>query len=297
MKYRLLILGFCLGFRIFGQASIDDTEPYKIACGKAFHFANSQVRDSMLYFVERALEKGISLEYFLTGEFGDLPMPPYLKQDILDCIKKEHFKRNEIALNKLLAFELWNMWIEDQRFRTFKREGEKRDPKKLMLQQKEREKRLERVFAEHGWPTYSIVGREASDATFFILQHANPDLIKKYLPLFINAAKDGEASLPLAATMVDRYLTLEYGVQIYGTQVFVDFENAAYQKGTRQLVPILDEENLLANRKAAGLGDFMESCKRLKVSYIPIKDRPDYRSKKVKKKWLKKGYLFRSIFN
>ncbi len=66
--------------------------------------------------------------------------------------------------------------------------------KKLMQQ-------LEAIITKHGWPTISLVGKDASFYAFLVLQHADPSYQKKYLPLLKEAAAKNDANKSNIATL------------------------------------------------------------------------------------------------
>ena len=70
---------------------------------------------------------------------------------------------------------------------------------------------------EHGWIPKSKVGT-ANQALFFVIQHASPDVIDKYIGLFGEAAKNNEIPKNLFAKMYDRQLLFAGKPQKYGTQ-------------------------------------------------------------------------------
>lgn len=69
----------------------------------------------------------------------------------------------------------------------------------------------------HGWIPRSLVGT-ANQALFFVVQHATPDIIDRYIPLFESAALSGEIPKDLFAKMYDRNLMYSGKPQKYGTQ-------------------------------------------------------------------------------
>ena len=68
-----------------------------------------------------------------------------------------------------------------------------------------------------GWIPKSLVGT-ANQGLFFVIQHASPDIIDRYLPLFETAAKENEIPRDLFAKMYDRQLLYAGKPQKYGTQ-------------------------------------------------------------------------------
>lgn len=79
---------------------------------------------------------------------------------------------------------------------------------------------LEAHVEQRGWPRSSVVGDEASQAAFLIVQHADhrPEWQAVMLPLMMQAARCGEASRRLAAYLYDRVQNNAGRPQLYGTQ-------------------------------------------------------------------------------
>jgi hypothetical protein len=55
-------------------------------------------------------------------------------------------------------------------------------------------KRLREIIAEHGWPGHSLVGEEATDAAWTIVQHdiGEPEFMRSMLELLRKTADRGE---------------------------------------------------------------------------------------------------------
>ncbi len=70
---------------------------------------------------------------------------------------------------------------------------------------------------KHGWIPESKVGT-ANQALFFVIQHATPEIIDKYITLFESAARNNEIPKALFAKMYDRQLLYAGKPQKYGTQ-------------------------------------------------------------------------------
>jgi hypothetical protein len=80
--------------------------------------------------------------------------------------------------------------------------------------------RLEVLLAEHGWLGKTLVGEDAAEAVWLIVQHAisRPDLQREFLPLLKINIERGENPAWQAAYLEDRILSFEGKPQIYGTQ-------------------------------------------------------------------------------
>lgn len=64
---------------------------------------------------------------------------------------------------------------------------------------------LEEIIEAHGWPGFSLVGKEGADAAWHILQHAigSPALQRRCLPLLIAAAKENASARSFAGTKTE----------------------------------------------------------------------------------------------
>jgi len=126
--------------------------------------------------------------------------------------------------------------------------------------------RLEEIIARYGWPTKSMVGKEASDSAFLIVQHADLSYQKKYFPLLKEAALRNEARPDHVAMMEDRMLMGEGKKQIYGTGLKTDDVTKELK-----LWPIENEEEVDARRRAVGLPPMAEYLKMMGLIYTPPK--------------------------
>jgi hypothetical protein len=129
------------------------------------------------------------------------------------------------------------------------------------------QQRLDEIVKEYGWPKRSVFGEEASGVAFLIVQHAELDYQKKYLPLIKEAAGQKEARQSDLAMLEDRILTREGKKQIYGTQLRL---NQTTQR--MELYPIEDEGNVDTRRSAVGLEPLAQYLKRaFDIDYAPQK--------------------------
>jgi hypothetical protein len=127
--------------------------------------------------------------------------------------------------------------------------------------------RLDEIVKQHGWPKKSVFGEEASGVAFLIVQHAELDYQKKYLPLIKDAVAQKEARLSDLAMLEDRILTREGKKQVYGTQLRL---NQTTQR--MELYPIDDEASVDSRRAAVGLEPLAEYLKRaFAIDYAPPK--------------------------
>lgn len=106
---------------------------------------------------------------------------------------------------------------------------------------------LRKIIERHGWPDVKIVGVDASNSAFLILQHGPLEDQKQLLPLFREAALAGKARRADLAMLEDRILVREGKRQRYGTQI------TAGPDGKPRVDPIEDPQNLNGRRTAVGL--------------------------------------------
>jgi len=97
---------------------------------------------------------------------------------------------------------------------------------------------LKKIIGERGWPGRSLVGTDAENAAFLIVQHS-PDTAfqAKVLPLLEKAYAAGEAEGQQVALLTDRVAVQRGQPQRYGTQ-------ASIVNGRFKLNPIADSANV-----------------------------------------------------
>ena len=123
--------------------------------------------------------------------------------------------------------------------------------------------RLEEIIKQYGWPGRSLVGEEAANAGFLILQHADLSFQKKFFPLLRQGAIKGEVRRADAAMLEDRILMKEGKKQIYGSAV----QSGPETGGKLVLHPIEDEEHVDERRAAVGLMPLAEYLKEFGLEY------------------------------
>ena len=118
-------------------------------------------------------------------------------------------------------------------------------------------RRLRRIIESVGWPGTDLVGPEGAEAAWIILQHAiaEPDLLRRALPLLRDAAREGRVSPRHAALLEDRIRFFEGRPQRYGTQFDWDAE------GNLSPGAVEDAQRLEERRRAVGLPPLAEQMK------------------------------------
>lgn len=119
--------------------------------------------------------------------------------------------------------------------------------------------RLAVIMSELGWPSRSLVGREAADAAWLVLQHAigDPPVMRRGLEL-LRALPSGEVDPIQVAMLEDRVRTFSGLPQLYGTQFDWD------EHGEMRPRPIEDEAHVDARRAAIGLPSLAEKLREIR---------------------------------
>ena len=114
-----------------------------------------------------------------------------------------------------------------------------------------------------GYPTIDKVGKEASEATWLVIQHSigQPEFMKKCVTLLESAVNENKANLKNLAYLTDRIAVYEGEPQLYGTQFDWDengnliphhFDNLAKVNERRQSIGLntLEEQTAIIRRQA-----------------------------------------------
>jgi len=107
---------------------------------------------------------------------------------------------------------------------------------------------MKTVLDKHGWPGFSMVGKDGAQTAWLLIQHADLDtpFQQRCLELLTAAVEKGDASPVDLAYLTDRVLMHQGKPQIYGTQ---------FRKvdGEMKPQPIEDEANVDQRRAKVGL--------------------------------------------
>ncbi len=145
---------------------------------------------------------------------------------------------------------------------------------------------LNEIIDTIGYPTIDKVGKEASEASWLIIQHAigQPDFMRKCLKLLeIAVAKNKNSAINLAY-LTDRIAVFEGNPQLYGTQFDWD------ENGTLSPHLFDDLNKVNQRRKSIGLNTLEEQTKliRKQVNSENQSALKDFEEKKIAiEKWKK----------
>ncbi|HYF70907.1 MAG TPA: DUF6624 domain-containing protein [Ohtaekwangia sp.] len=115
------------------------------------------------------------------------------------------------------------------------------------------------------YPGESLVGASASEAAFFVLQHAADSVQDKYYDIILTAGKNKELKARLTSMYQDRYLMHRNEPQIYGTQIRIEHitdANTGLKRDSAYVWPIADTTKIDSLRLWNGHGpleDYLNS--------------------------------------
>ncbi|MDR1183095.1 MAG: hypothetical protein LBL13_14095 [Bacteroidales bacterium] len=179
--------------------------------------------------------------------------------------------------NKELSLKLWLFGIEDQRNRILARNN-----KKIFVSQEEQKayyegisknqedaiRFVEKLINQKIFPSYSMVGEEASNAATLIIKHyAGKKTLKKALPLLKKNHKLKQVNPREYASIIDNYLLKQRKKNLYATGVWrynqINANGLPSPCSDYFFSPIKDEKNVNQRLKALGI----ESIEEFAASY------------------------------
>jgi hypothetical protein len=167
------------------------------------------------------------------------------------------FNIDSTKFNKLLAASLDTIYNDDQavRWKFVNAEHNKASSKEIdslrsLMLQKDNQNlvKVNYILSKYGWLGPQAVGINGSQALFLVIQHADLNTQKMYLPMIIKAEKEGEILSSNLAILEDRINVREGKEQLYGSQGFADKAS-----GKIYIYPIADPDHLDQRRKSMGM--------------------------------------------
>jgi hypothetical protein len=113
-----------------------------------------------------------------------------------------------------------------------------------------------RIYEKYGWPTFSLIGKEAANNYWLLVQHQKPEFQEKVLPDLQRAVGAGEASKVNYAYLYDRVMLGQGKPQHWGTQ-------GGCKDGKAILSPVDDSAGLAQRREELRLQPVEEYIKLL----------------------------------
>jgi hypothetical protein len=87
----------------------------------------------------------------------------------------------------------------------------------------ENQKRIEAIISKYGYPGRSLVGEKYESVAWAVIQHSDLVFQEKYLPTIHQAVINNELHETPLKMLLDRIYTIKNGVQIFGSQIGVQF--------------------------------------------------------------------------
>ena len=132
------------------------------------------------------------------------------------------------------------------------------------MKKKINEENLDRIIEiidTKGWPKKSVVKEDAALTVFLVIQHADLETQKKYLPIMKEAANNREADWSSLALLIDRVNLGEGKEQIYGSQIYRNEDGSFYVKDLEE------PEYVNQRRKEVGLGPIEDYLSRYGIEW------------------------------
>lgn len=119
-----------------------------------------------------------------------------------------------------------------------------------------------KILDEKGWVGKDVVGAQANQTLFLVVQHSDLKYQQKYLPMMREAVKKGNANPGNLAYLEDRVALREGRRQIYGSQ-------SSKNKTTNKLhiSPMIDPDNVDKRRAEVGLGTMAEYAAKMNIEW------------------------------
>lgn len=258
--------------------SIEIWPYYQLAC------TYSLKGDTILPF--QYLYKYIDLKEFAEDVFSDSDfdklLPTFSWKCLKDTICKVYLSKYPNISNPELSIKLWEYGIQDQMYRTFGRNNKreitvvdtnylKEIEHKYINGIEEQSNLVYCLFKENIIPTYSLVGKEASNSFLLIINHIYcKKLTKRNLKSLYKAAINKEIDIEYYIMIHDYWLIQKGKKQLYGTQVghIVEYDKKGNMvNGKGFFSPIEDEKNVNKRRLELGLHTIEEYAKHMNVDY------------------------------
>jgi len=228
---------------------------YNYACALAL----AEQMDSAFHYLNISLIGDTTARPLNDPDFYFLLEDPRWKN-----LENEMIKRIEEAFftykHPDIVKELWRMKIKDQAFYYHEDLADNNLFRSAIweLKRKLNEQnltRLEEIIEEYGWPKKSEFGGMAAGTVFLVIQHADLETQKNYLPIMTEAANNNEAQWSSLAMLIDRINMREGKPQIYGSQI------RGSNDGSLEVYGIENPEYVNQRRAEVGLGPIEDYVK------------------------------------
>lgn len=117
-----------------------------------------------------------------------------------------------------------------------------------------------KILDEKGWVGADLVGSQANQTLFYVIQHSDLKYQQKYLPMMREAVKKGNAKSANLAYVEDRVALREGGKQLYGSQIWTHPVTKKYF-----IAPLEDPDNVDKRRAEVGLGTLSDYAEKSNI--------------------------------
>jgi hypothetical protein len=113
--------------------------------------------------------------------------------------------------------------------------------------------KIEKILNEYGWLGADVVGEQGNETLFLVIQHSGLETQLKYLPMMREALKLGNIKTKDFALLEDRIAVRQGKRQIYGSQIYKDFDT-----GESYVYPLIEPEKVNERRAKVGIDESIE---------------------------------------
>ncbi|HEU0137819.1 MAG TPA: DUF6624 domain-containing protein [Flavobacterium sp.] len=238
----------------FAVQAGNSNDIYNGACAAAL----AGQTDKAFKWLELAIDKGWTNVSHLKSDgdlktlYGDKRWNPLVQK------AQKKLDLAEVNIDKPLQQELLKIYDDDQNIRQqyiaaqkklgFKNKTVDSLGKVMNYKDSINLRKIVKILDQRGWVGKDIVGAQANQTFFLVIQHADLDTQKKYLPMMREAVSKGNASAGSLALLEDRIALREGRKQIYGSQVGMNPKT-----NERYVLPLEDPDNVDKRRASVGL--------------------------------------------
>jgi hypothetical protein len=251
-----------LGWRMIGSSMDENFELANIQFDTILK--NSKTIDSKYLITGLEVKKEIGKDEEIIEILSSQPiemLQEICKKQVLSNFEICKKYSVEIVENEKLQLELIKMYVNDQYVRSnlmtdilqkynLSKDQVIIDSNGINTDERNRE-RLKEIIAKYGFPTKKMVGKDAMNGVFFMIQHADGENAwqKSQLTNIANAVKMGDLDSQSYAYLYDRIKINSGEKQLYGTQ----FANVDAVNNIVELDKTEDIDNLDKRRMEIGM--------------------------------------------
>ncbi len=127
-------------------------------------------------------------------------------------------------LNEHLVKLINKIDVDDQKYRSSNEQVYKT---KQPILDKQNQKLIDSLYHIHKqYIGKSLVGEKFKFVMWLVIQHSDPEMMEKYLPIVHQAVEKNELDKTILKMLIDRFYGLKYGYQIFGSQNGFGFQMA-----------------------------------------------------------------------